>query len=280
MNHEFRGEGKWLGGTGCTTKKLGENRSHVVIRLLSQESDSKIYTQNFEILTSHVAQPVEPDLSTSAPTVIVISGFQSLLFGRFMTQHFSSVWTMGWVEVICGSMFSGKTEELIRRIKRAQIAKQKIQLFKPIIDNRYSRDHVTSHSDMKLDAKNIERPEQLIELVDDNTRIVGIDEAQFLSPAIVDVSQRLANRGLRVVIAGLDLDYRGQPFGPMPNLMAIAEMVTKMSAICTVCGNPASRTQRRNDKPPGNDGPTIIVGAQDLYEARCRRCYEVPDPGR
>ncbi|MBI1859369.1 MAG: thymidine kinase [Deltaproteobacteria bacterium] len=182
---------------------------------------------------------------------------------------------MGWVEVICGSMFSGKTEELIRRIKRAQIAKQKVQIFKPVIDNRYSAEHVTSHSAMKLDAINIERPDQLMELVDDNTRIVGIDEAQFLSPTIVDVTQRLANRGLRVIVAGLDLDYQGQPFGSMPNLMAIAEMVTKMSAICTVCGNPASRTQRRFVSQEGGPG-TILVGAEDLYEARCRRCYEHP----
>ena len=183
---------------------------------------------------------------------------------------------MGWIEVICGSMFSGKTEELIRRIKRAQIAKQKIQLFKPTLDNRYSCDHVTSHSDLKLDAQNIDKPEQLIDLVDDNTRIVGIDEAQFLSASIVDVSQRLANRGLRVIIAGLDLDYRGLPFGPMPNLMAIAELVTKMSAICTACGNPASRTQRKSSPrfDPPSDG--IMVGAQELYEARCRRCYESP----
>lgn len=183
---------------------------------------------------------------------------------------------MGWIEVICGSMFSGKTEELIRRIKRSQIAKQKVQLFKPSIDNRYSADHVTSHSALKLDARNIERAEQLLEIVEDNTRVVGIDEAQFFSPSIIEVSQRLANRGLRVIIAGLDLDYRGQPFGPMPNLMAIAELVTKMSAICTVCGNPASRTQRKLAVPSASVGESILVGAEDLYEARCRRCHEVP----
>jgi thymidine kinase len=183
---------------------------------------------------------------------------------------------MGWLEVICGSMFSGKTEELIRRIKRAQIAKQKVQLFKPCIDNRYSTDHVTSHSSLTLDAKNIDGPEKLLELIEDNTRVVGIDEAQFLPSSIIDVSQRLANRGLRVIIAGLDLDYLAQPFGPIPNLMAIAEVVTKMSAICTVCGNPASRTQRRlgGQTPPSTQ--RILVGAEELYEARCRRCFEMP----
>ena len=185
---------------------------------------------------------------------------------------------MGWVEVICGSMFSGKTEELIRRLKRAQIAKQKVQIFKPLIDDRYSQNHVTSHSSLTLEAVNICHPEEILSKLDDNTRIVGVDEAQFLTPAIIEMSQRLANRGLRVVIAGLDLDYRGAPFGPMPQLMAIAEFVTKMSAICVICGNPASRTQRKTILPtPGTpSGELILVGADDIYEARCRRCFESP----
>jgi len=187
-----------------------------------------------------------------------------------------TIWNSGWVEVICGSMFSGKTEELIRRIKRVQIAKQKVQIFKPIIDNRYSKEHVTSHSSMRIDAQNINNIEEIMTCLDDNTRIVAIDEAQFFSPAIVDISQRLANRGLRVIIAGLDLDYRGVPFGPMPLLMATAEFVTKMSAICTVCGNTASRTQRRKLDNVENCQSQVLVGADEFYEARCRRCYEPP----
>lgn len=187
-----------------------------------------------------------------------------------------TIHNMGWVEVICGSMFSGKTEELIRRLKRAQIAKQKVQIFKPQIDNRYSADHVTSHSALKLDATNIVNAEDILTKLDDNTRIVGIDEAQFLSPSVVEIVHRLANRGLRVLVAGLDLDYRGQPFGPMPLLMATAEFVTKMSAICTACGNPASRTQRLRAKTDAEAKNQVMVGGEDLYEARCRRCFELP----
>jgi len=187
-----------------------------------------------------------------------------------------TVWNSGWVEVICGSMFSGKTEELIRRVKRAQIAKQKVQIFKPIIDDRYSKDHVTSHSSLRVDAQNIHNIEEIMANLDDNTRIVGIDEAQFFSPAIVEISQRLANRGLRVIIAGLDLDYRGVPFGPMPLLMATSEFVTKMSAICTVCGNTASRTQRRKLESLEKNDSQVLVGAEEFYEARCRKCYEPP----
>jgi thymidine kinase len=188
-----------------------------------------------------------------------------------------TVFNMGWVEVICGSMFSGKTEELIRRVRRAQIAKQKVQIFKPFLDDRYSKEHVTSHSELKVDAQNIHDPEEILTLLEDNTRIVAVDEAQFLTPAIVDICHRLANRGLRVIVAGLDLDYLGNPFGPMPLLMATAEFVTKMSAICTNCGNPASRTQRKPATPQASrEGEQVLVGAGDIYEARCRRCYEPP----
>jgi thymidine kinase len=194
-----------------------------------------------------------------------------------MNIQLPTIWNTGWVEVICGSMFSGKTEELIRRIKRAQIAKQKVQIFKPKLDTRYSKDHVISHSSMKLDSRTIENPEEILQSLEDNTRIVGIDEAQFLSLSIVELSQRLANRGLRVIIAGLDLDYRGVPFGPIPLLMATAEFVTKMSAICTVCGNPASRTQRLRGKTDQESRDLVLVGAEDLYEARCRRCFEPPE---
>lgn len=193
-----------------------------------------------------------------------------------MNIQVPAIWNSGWVEVICGSMFSGKTEELIRRIKRVQIAKQKVQIFKPIIDNRYSKEHVTSHSSMRIDAQNINNIEEIMTCLDDNTRVVAIDEAQFFSPTIVEISQRLANRGLRVIIAGLDLDYRGVPFGPMPLLMATAEFVTKMSAICTVCGNTASRTQRRKLDNVENCQSQVLVGADEFYEARCRRCYEPP----
>jgi thymidine kinase len=178
--------------------------------------------------------------------------------------------SMGWVEVICGSMFSGKTEELIRRLKRAQIAKQKVQIFKPKLDNRFAEDKVTSHSSLQISSQNIEHPEEILSLLEDYTRVVGIDEAQFLNPTIVDITQRLANRGLRVVVAGLDLDSRGIPFGSMPQLMAIAEYVTKMNAICTLCGGAASRSQRKSSA----SGEQVIVGAEDIYEARCRRCFD------
>lgn len=181
---------------------------------------------------------------------------------------------MGWIEVICGSMFSGKTEELIRRINREKIARQKVQVFKPKLDNRFSNDHVVSHSSLAFNAINIENPEEILGLVEDNTRVVGIDEAQFLAPSVVEIAHRLANRGLRVIVAGLDMDYRGVPFGPMPQLMATAEFVTKMSAICTVCGNTASRTQRRSLEDKKKESGQILVGAGEFYEARCRRCYE------
>lgn len=188
-----------------------------------------------------------------------------------MNIHLPTVGSMGWIEVICGSMFSGKTEELIRRIKRAQIAKLKTQIFKPMIDDRYSINHVTSHSSLKISAQTVQNPEEMLTLLEDNTRIVAVDEAQFFTPTVVDICHRLANRGLRVIVAGLDMDYRGVPFGPMPMLMATAEYVTKIQAICTVCGNPATRTQRRKlEQEPGQ----ILVGAEDFYEARCRRCYE------
>jgi thymidine kinase len=183
------------------------------------------------------------------------------------------IWNSGWIEVICGGMFSGKTEELIRRIKRAQIARQKVQIFKPVIDDRYATDQVASHSELRIDARVISHPEEILSLLEDNTRVVAIDEAQFFKPLIVEISHRLANRGLRVIVAGLDLDYCGMPFGPMPALMCTAEMVTKMSAICTACGNPASRSQRLEGS---NERSQILVGAGEIYEPRCRRCFEPP----
>jgi thymidine kinase len=175
-------------------------------------------------------------------------------------------------------MFSGKTEELLRRVKRAQIARQKIQVFKPLIDSRYSADHVQSHDANKVLSRPVENARDILTLVEDTTRIVGIDEAQFFDDTVVEVAQKLANRGVRVICAGLDMDFRGLPFGPMPKLLAVAEDVTKLSAVCMVCGGAASRSQK-TAAPTGqnfSDGKTIAVGAKEMYEARCRFCHE-PD---
>lgn len=182
----------------------------------------------------------------------------------------------GSIEVICGSMFSGKTEELLRRVKRAQIARQKVQVFKPVIDNRYSADHVQSHNANRVASRPVEKARDILKLVDDNTRVVGIDEAQFFDDTVVEVAQKLAYRGMRVIVAGLDMDFRGQPFGPMPRLLAVAEDVTKLSAVCVVCGNPASRTQKIAGALD-DSADRIAVGAKEMYEARCRFCHE-PDP--
>jgi thymidine kinase len=179
----------------------------------------------------------------------------------------------GFIEVVCGSMFSGKTEELVRRIKRAQIGRQRVQVFKPAIDNRYSNDHVQSHDANKIPSISITHSREILERLEDNTRVVGIDEAQFFDEGVIDVAQKLANRGIRVIVAGLDMDFRGQPFGPMPKLLAVAEIVTKLSAICVICGAPATRTQRLT--LPSEPGDSVIaVGAKELYEARCRFCHE------
>ena len=183
----------------------------------------------------------------------------------------------GWVEVICGSMFSGKTEELIRRVKRAQIARQKVQVFKPSIDTRYHVDRVTSHSGANLSAVVVGSAEELLARVEPDTAVVAIDEVQFFDPAIARVCSELADRSRRVIVAGLDTDFRGEPFGPMPLLMAQAELVDKLQAICVRCGAPASRTQRLIDGQPASyTDPVIMVGAAEVYEARCRRCHEVP----
>lgn len=180
----------------------------------------------------------------------------------------------GWIEVICGSMFSGKTEELIRRLKRAQIAQQRVQVFKPRIDNRYDAEAVVSHSAQKLLGVPVDGSDDLAAKVAPETQVVGIDEVQFLGPGIVQVCEHLANRGLRVICAGLDQDYRGRPFEPMPTLLAVAEFITKEHAICVVCGNPANRSQRTVDVPG-----RVVVGGLGEYEPRCRRCYvPVPDP--
>jgi thymidine kinase len=183
----------------------------------------------------------------------------------------------GSVEVICGSMFCGKTDELIRRLRRATIAKQKVQVFKPVIDNRYSVEKVTSHAGSAFDATPIQNASQILEQLDSQTTVVGIDEAQFFDDKIVEIVDSLAERGMRVIVAGLDQNFKGEPFGCMPVLMALAEQVSKLQAICMVCGEPASRTQRLvNGKPAGYDDLEIVVGASEMYEARCRLHHEVP----
>ena len=179
---------------------------------------------------------------------------------------------VGWVEVVCGSMFSGKTEELIRRIKRAVYGKQKVQVFKPKLDNRYDDSAVVSHSQLKLVSTPIERPDEIFQHLKPDTEVVGIDEVQFLGPDVVRVVEELARRGVRVICAGLDQDYQGKPFEPMPQLLAIAEYITKELAICVVCGNPANRSQRLSDS-----SERVVVGAAGAYEARCRKCH-VPEP--
>jgi thymidine kinase len=183
----------------------------------------------------------------------------------------------GLIEVICGSMFSGKTEELIRRLRRAIIARQKVQVFKPIIDNRYGVDQVASHAGMTFEAIPVQHASEILNRLECNTTVIAIDEAQFFDPGIVFVVQSLSSRGLRVIVGGLDCDFRGEPFGCMPTLLAIAEKVDKLQAICMVCGEPATRTQRLvNGKPANYEDAVVIVGASELYEARCREHHEVP----
>lgn len=177
---------------------------------------------------------------------------------------------IGWIEVVVGCMFSGKTEELIRRLRRAQIAKQKVMIFKPRIDNRYSKNQIVSHNTQSLESIVIDKAEEIISLAK-NAQVVGIDEGQFFDQSLLDVCERLADDGKRVIVAGLDQDYRGKPFEPMPQLLSIAEYITKTLAICVVCGNPADRTQRKIAS-----ADRVVVGAADSYEARCRKCHTIP----
>jgi len=179
----------------------------------------------------------------------------------------------GWIEVIAGSMFSGKSEELIRRLRRAQIARQKVQIFKPLVDDRFSEDHIVSHSEMRIASRTVRGSGELLTLVEDDTNVVGIDEGQFFDAGLPAACNTLADRGKRVIVAGLDQDYLGRPFEPMPQLLAIAEYITKTLAICVVCGDPANHTQRlvaSSDR--------VLVGASGLYEARCRRCFRPEGP--
>lgn len=184
-------------------------------------------------------------------------------------EHVAHLRTMpGWIEVIAGSMFSGKSEELIRRLRRAKIARQRIQVFKPKIDSRFSAEHIVSHSEMRHESFAVESAAELLVRVEPSTEVIGIDEGQFFDNALVDVANTLAARGVRVIIAGLDQDYTGKPFEPMPQLLAIAEYITKTHAICVRCGQPANYSQRIAER----EG-RVVVGASDVYEARCRRCF-------
>ncbi|HET7657462.1 MAG TPA: thymidine kinase [Bacillales bacterium] len=183
----------------------------------------------------------------------------------------------GSLEVICGSMFSGKSEELIRRVHRVQYGKQKAEVFKPAIDNRYSDAEVVSHNGISVLAIPVGSAEEILHKKAPDTDVIAIDEVQFFDEGIVPVVQKLANAGIRVLVAGLDQDFRGHPFGQVPVLMGLAETVTKLQAICVICGGAASRTQRLiNGQPASYDEPTIMVGAAEAYEARCRHCHEVP----
>ena len=186
--------------------------------------------------------------------------------------------TGGWIEVISGVMFSGKSEELIRRVRRAVIARKNVQVFKSHLDARYAGIYqVSSHDGRTVEAVPVDTTEQIANQLGSDTQVVGIDEAQFLDPGIVELASSLAQRGLRVIVAGTDLDFRGEPFGSMPQLMAIAELLDKLHAICVVCGGPASRNQRLiGGKPARYDSPTIMVGSAESYEARCRHCHAVP----
>lgn len=185
-------------------------------------------------------------------------------------MHSRTPWG-GYIEVITGSMFSGKSEELIRRLRRAIIARQRVQVFKPSLDDRFATTQVVSHSRWRLEAERVSRAADIVERLDPRTDVVGIDEAQFFDTDVVSVCNRLADLGKRVIVAGLDMDFRGQPFGPIPALLAVAETVEKVHAICTRCGSPASYTQRLTTAQE-----QVVVGAADIYEARCRRCF---DPG-
>ena len=187
----------------------------------------------------------------------------------------------GWLEVICGCMFAGKTEELIRRINVLNYAKKKILVFKPKIDNRYSSNEIVSHMGTKVPCYVIEKAKDILKKVDSDVDVVAIDEIQFFDNQIVDVCEYLADKGIRVIVAGLDKDFRGESFGVLPELLTRAEFVTKLTAVCAKCGAPATRTQRLvNGKPASFDDPVILVGAVEHYEPRCRHCHEVENKPR
>ena len=176
---------------------------------------------------------------------------------------------IGWIEAICGPMFSGKSEELIRRLRRARIARKRVQVFKPAIDDRYSHDEIVSHGDLRMKSDVVANSSEILSKLDSRTQVVGIDEANFFGPDLVEVASQLADSGKQVLVAGLDTDYLGRPFPPMPDLLCLAESITKTLAICMRCGNPAKHTQRLVESHD-----LIVVGAAGMYEARCRRCFE------
>ena len=188
----------------------------------------------------------------------------------------------GWIEVICGPMFAGKTEELLRRVRRLEYAKKNIVVFKPLMDNRFADDEVVSHNNSRTKSVNISFARQIFDHIDKETQVVAIDEIQFLDSEAVAICEYLASRGVRVMVSGLDKDFRGEPFSFMPKLLSLAEYVTKLTAICVKCGIPATRTQRIVDgKPAKYNDPIVLIGAQESYEARCRSCHKVyrkPDP--
>ncbi len=187
----------------------------------------------------------------------------------------------GCIEVVCGPMYSGKSEELIRRIRRAEIAKQKVQVFKPTIDDRYDKQDIVSHRGDKIQGIPVSRSEDILNYLDEDTEVIGIDEVQFFDDGIIKIVNQLADNNKRVIVAGLDTDFRGEPFNVMPQLMAIAEFVDKITAICMKCGNPATKTQRLIDgKPADYNDPIVLIGAKESYEARCRNCHEVPNKRR
>ena len=176
---------------------------------------------------------------------------------------------IGWIEIVCGPMFSGKSEELIRRLRRARIARKRVQVFKPSIDDRYSIDEIVSHGDQRMKSEPVSGAQEILQKLDWRTQVVGIDESNFFGPDLVDVAGQLADSGKQVLIAGLDTDYLGRPFPPMPELLCLAESITKTLAICMRCGNPAKHTQRLVESHD-----LIVVGASGMYEARCRHCFE------
>jgi thymidine kinase len=180
---------------------------------------------------------------------------------------------LGWIEVICGPMFSGKSEELIRRLRRAMIARKRVQVFKPVLDNRYSADEIVSHGDIRMKSEVVHSAREIVTRLDWRTQVVGVDEANFLGPELVEIANQLADSGKQVLIAGLDTDFMGRPFPPIPELLAHAESITKTLAICMRCGNPAKHTQRLVESED-----LIVVGAAGMYEARCRRCFEPGAP--
>jgi thymidine kinase len=186
-----------------------------------------------------------------------------------MDEHIPPRAGSGWIEVIVGSMYSGKTEELIRRLRRAQIARQRVEIFKPAIDDRYAKDQIVSHSELKIPSRAVKSARDVLRWAHE-AQVIGIDEGQFLGPGLLEVCERLARQGKRVIVAGLDQDYMGKPFEPMPQLLAVAEYITKTLAICMVCGAPANRTYRKVAR-----GGRVVVGGADLYEARCRRCFDL-----